>query len=168
MDGLSICPGMAAAGFSGTDPHLEGPIQTPGRIHKVDPPEGSVIYTIGVFESRLGGSTFWILPLVLSTGGAYLNGLTTCRRWQLQLFPKCLGAASSITSACGKVCLSEHGHGRLSKLWSPFVSPKYYVPYCSKDPKRDHNFDNHPHACLLRFSLFLRPNVGAIPYPKGS
>ena len=25
-----------------------------------------------------------------------------------------------------------------------FGSPTYYVPYYSKDPKRDHNFDNHP------------------------
>ena len=36
--------------------------QTPGRIPKVDPHEGSSIYTIGVFQSRTGGSTFWILP----------------------------------------------------------------------------------------------------------
>ena len=40
--------------------------QTPGRIQKVDRPTyGSisfVIYTMGVVESRIGGSTFWILP----------------------------------------------------------------------------------------------------------
>ena len=34
----------------------------PGRIQKVDPPSGSIIYTIGVLEPRIGGSTFWILP----------------------------------------------------------------------------------------------------------
>ena len=28
----------------------------PGRIQKVDPPQGSVIYTIGVLEFRTGGS----------------------------------------------------------------------------------------------------------------
>ena len=33
----------------------------PGRMQKVDPPESSRIYTIGAFESRTGGSTFWIL-----------------------------------------------------------------------------------------------------------
>ena len=32
----------------------------------------------------------------------------------------------------------------LSKLWSLFWYPKYEVPYYNKDPKRDHNFDNHP------------------------
>ena len=31
---------------------------TPGRIQKVDPPQGSIIYTIGVLEPRIGGSTF--------------------------------------------------------------------------------------------------------------
>ena len=32
--------------------------QTPGRIQKADPPEGSVIYTIGILQFRIGGSTF--------------------------------------------------------------------------------------------------------------
>ena len=40
---------------------FQGP-QTPGRIQKVDPPEGPVIYTIGVLEYKIGGSTCWILP----------------------------------------------------------------------------------------------------------
>ena len=35
--------------------------QTPGRIQKVDPPEGSRIYTMGVLESRIGGRTSGIL-----------------------------------------------------------------------------------------------------------
>ena len=26
-----------------------------------------------------------------------------------------------------------------------FGYPKYEVPYFNRDPKRDHNFDNHPH-----------------------
>ena len=30
--------------------------QSPGRIPKMDPPEGSIIYTIGVLESRIGSS----------------------------------------------------------------------------------------------------------------
>ena len=35
--------------------------QTPGRIPKVYPPQGSVVCNIGVSESSIGGSTFWIL-----------------------------------------------------------------------------------------------------------
>ena len=38
-----------------------------------------------------------------------------------------------------------HTHGWLSKLRSPFGSPKCWVPYYTKDPKKDRNFDNHPH-----------------------
>ena len=34
----------------------------------------------------------------------------------------------------------------LSKLLSLFGYPKYYVPYYIRDPKRDHNFDNHPNT----------------------
>ena len=35
-------------------------------------------------------------------------------------------------------------YGWLSKLWSLFGYPKYEVPYYNRDPKRDHNCDNHP------------------------
>ena len=31
-------------------------------IQKVDPPSGSIISTITVLESRIGGAAFWILP----------------------------------------------------------------------------------------------------------
>ena len=41
---------------------LAASAESPGRIEKMDPPWGSVIYTIGVLESRIGGSVFWILP----------------------------------------------------------------------------------------------------------
>ena len=34
--------------------------------------------------------------------------------------------------------------GWLSKLGSLFGYPKCQVPYYNKDPKRGHNFDNHP------------------------
>ena len=34
--------------------------------------------------------------------------------------------------------------GWLSKLGSLFGHPKYELPYYIRDPKRDHNFDNHP------------------------
>ena len=30
------------------------------------------------------------------------------------------------------------------KLMVPFGNPKYSVPYYNRDPKRDHNLDNHP------------------------
>ena len=33
----------------------DSPSQTPGRIQKVDPPQGSEIYTIGFFIPELGG-----------------------------------------------------------------------------------------------------------------
>ena len=36
-------------------------------------------------------------------------------------------------------------YGWLSKLRSLFGHPKYQVPYHNRDPKRDHNFDNHPY-----------------------
>ena len=26
-----------------------------------------------------------------------------------------------------------------------FGSPRYWVPFYNRDPKRDHNFDNHPY-----------------------
>ena len=38
--------------------------QTPSRIQKVDPPFGSIVYTIRVWEFRIGGSAFWFLPVI--------------------------------------------------------------------------------------------------------
>ena len=40
-----------------------------------DPPEGSVIYTIAVLESRIGGSTFGILPRVCETNHKSLQSV---------------------------------------------------------------------------------------------
>ena len=31
---------------------------------KVDPPKGSIIYTMGILDCRIEGSLFWILPTV--------------------------------------------------------------------------------------------------------
>ena len=59
------------------------------------------------------------------------------------LVPSCQ-RVESLAWALGS-CLE---YGWLSKLWSPFGSPKYWVPYCIKDPRRDHNFDNHPYVKL--------------------
>ena len=42
----------------------------------------------------------------------------------------------------------EPVRGWLPKLWCPFGSPKYSVPYYSMDPKKDHNFDNNPCPCV--------------------
>ena len=36
-------------------------------------------------------------------------------------------------------------YGWLSKLRSLFGYPKYQAQYYTRDPKRDHNFDNHPY-----------------------
>ena len=36
--------------------------QSPGKIQDMHPPSGSIIYSMGVLESRIGGSVFWILP----------------------------------------------------------------------------------------------------------
>ena len=32
------------------------------------------------------------------------------------------------------------------KIMVPFGYPKYSVPHYNRDPRRDHNFDNHPYA----------------------
>ena len=55
--------------------------EIPGRIQQADPPQGSVIYTIGVLPSRIGGSAFRILPGGLAGSvymvlGSYL--ISTC------------------------------------------------------------------------------------------
>ena len=39
--------------------------QALGRIQKADPLQNPIVYSIGVLESRIGGSTCWILPGVL-------------------------------------------------------------------------------------------------------
>ena len=47
------------------------------RIQKVDPPEGPIVYTIGALESRIGGSTFWILPGVWVRATEDISGKPT-------------------------------------------------------------------------------------------
>ena len=42
--------------------------QSPRMIQKIDPHWGSIIYTIGILESRIGVSIFWILPRLLVVG----------------------------------------------------------------------------------------------------
>ena len=45
---------------------------------------------------------------------------------------------------------SQHKvYGGLSKLWSFFGYPKYYVPHYTRDPKRDHNFDTNPYEARM-------------------
>ena len=79
---------------------------------------------------------------------AFLNACTTCLP---QAAPGLVNASGPrpISMDCG----FRHPYGLLSKLWSPFGSPKYYVPYYTKDPKRDHNLDNHPYATLAQRPL---------------
>ena len=43
--------------------------QGPGRIQQMDPPSGSMFYTMGDEGSRIGGCVFWILS-GLWVGGA--------------------------------------------------------------------------------------------------
>ena len=43
------------------------------------------------------------------------------------------------------IAYSMWSMGGCQNLWSPFESPKYFVPYYTKDPKMDHNFDNQPY-----------------------
>ena len=45
-----------------------------------------------------------------------------------------------LSAACAGLGIA----GWLSKLWSLFGYPKYDVAYYNRDPKRTHNFDNHP------------------------
>ena len=72
---LSTCFNRIAALTSLLHPQTH----TPGRIQKVDSPQGSVIYTIGVLESRIGGSTFWILPKVWESKLLAVAGPGACR-----------------------------------------------------------------------------------------
>ena len=39
--------------------------------------------------------------------------------------------------------------------------PKYQVPYCNRDAKRDHNFDNHPcvRVCLSRRCSLMQKSL---------
>ena len=77
----------------------------------------------------------------------------------------CWCAESALHDAHSRYsCSVTDTHGWLSKLWSPFGSPKYQVPYDTKDPKRDHDFDNHqrnapkPHSsCFDIYSCHQPP-----------
>ena len=44
-----------------------------------------------------------------------------------------------------RVTPGEKVYGWWPKLWPLLGSPKYWVPYYTKDPKREHIFDNHMH-----------------------
>ena len=67
--------------------------QTPGQVQKVDPPSRSMIYTIGVLEPRIGGSTFWILPGVLAK--KHLKQISAGSAWVRSLAPKLQSRAAS-------------------------------------------------------------------------
>ena len=61
--------------------------------------------------------------------------------------PRLSAQSPESLAAEGKKCLQGQGDivcGWLSTLWSLFGYPENYVPYYNRDPKRDHNFDNHP------------------------
>ena len=65
------------------------------------------------------------------------------------------------------------------KIMVPFLGyPKYSVPYYDRDPKKDHNFGNHPYIQLLRnwapnyhiIEVIMGPNSLVVVYvdPLGS
>ena len=47
--------------------------------------------------------------------------------------------------------------------YDPFFDnyPKYSVPYYNRDPKRDHNFDNHP--CMPYYNVVDSVSFSIIP-----
>ena len=49
------------------------------------------------------------------------------------------------------VCVCAYTYGWLSKLWSFLGYPKYLGPYYNRNPKRDHNFDNHPYIYIYTY-----------------
>ena len=52
-------------------------------------------------------------------------------------------------------------YGWFSKIWSLFGYPTYEVPYYNTDPKRDHNFENHPYMYI-----YIYIHICATPPPK--
>ena len=77
--------------------------QSPGRIRQMDPPWGSITYTIGVSESRSWGFYLWILP------GLWVRA---CGRGNNQV----LGCQSLFFSvACGS-CAKVPGAGMMQML----------------------------------------------------
>ena len=73
-------------------------IQTPGRIQNVDPPQGSIIYTIGVSESGIGGSIIHHTILYCTILGVLLFRVTPdcgwLQVWDLKLQPRKSGSRS--------------------------------------------------------------------------
>ena len=81
--------------------------ETFGWIQKVDPPWGSMTYTIGVLDSRIGGSTFWILPGVWEAG-------TLASRQELQ---HCLRTEPGWAEG---TCFRRQQHMSLRESFSPW------------------------------------------------
>ena len=46
-----------------------------------------------------------------------------------------------------------------------FGYPIYEGPYYNRDPKRDHNFDNHPHALAANTTASATDSVADVPSP---
>ena len=51
--------------------------QTPGRIQQVDPPQGLIIYTIGLLESRIWGIYLLDLGMICTTLTIITTGIIT-------------------------------------------------------------------------------------------
>ena len=60
--------------------------------------------------------------------------------------------------------------------YGPFLGyPKYEVPYYNKDPKKDHNFDNHPYdkdptiqGTILGSPIFGNSQIGVPVSPRSA
>ena len=89
-------PKLWATGFPGA--------QTPLRIQKVDPPYGSIIYTIGVLKSRIGGSTCWILPEVWVGPFNQANNADSNRPQQAPISPNRLQTPNYGLRFPGRTC----------------------------------------------------------------
>ena len=60
------------------------------------------------------------------------------------------------TSHAGASGAPNAADGWLSKLWSPFGSPKYQVPYYIEEPKRDQHFDNRPDVSKCKSGIIIQ------------
>ena len=65
--------------------------------------------------------------------------------WTLIPYKTLKGTLTGILKGTFKGILKRTLYGWLSKSGSLFGYPKYWVPYYIRDPKKDHNFDNHPY-----------------------
>ena len=79
---VGIALARAPVSYIGLAPGVPGANtpETPGQIQQVDPPKDSIICSIGVSPSRIGGSMLWILPRRGSGTWAYMIAHIICKQ----------------------------------------------------------------------------------------